>query len=188
MERAASSYYENVKTMSPAVLDGDGKLMSFGDCLRERKEFFANQQIKMMIGKGAMESIDARDLQRAQDNIRRDFIFTGIAEYFDASILLLSQIIRWHPCAYGKLNSRSSKKRLVGEDLSTLRRINYLENVLYEEARDKLLVKMSCAGRKFDVALSELSKLTSEAAKNGRHAAHALSDNNQAIKSFLRDS
>ena len=40
VERAASSYYENVKIMSPAVLDGDGKLMSLTDCLREREQFF----------------------------------------------------------------------------------------------------------------------------------------------------
>ena len=40
MEQAASNYYENVKIMSPAVLDGDGKLMSLTDCLRERELIF----------------------------------------------------------------------------------------------------------------------------------------------------
>ena len=187
VERAASSYYENVKIMSPAVLDGDGKLMGLTDCLREREQFFANQQIKMMIGKGSMETIDAHDLERAQDNIQKDFIFTGIAEYFDASILLLSRIIRWHPCAYGKLNSGTSKKRLKGKDRSTLRRINYLENVLYENARDNLLAEMRSAGGKFDAALAELSKFTAEATKNGQHAAHALSGNHTAIKIFMND-
>ena len=40
VERAASSYHENVKIMSPAVLDRRGKLMNFGDCLRGRERSF----------------------------------------------------------------------------------------------------------------------------------------------------
>ena len=185
LERAASSYYENVKIMSPAVLDGDGKLMSFGDCLREREEFFANQQIKMMIGKGAMETIDARDLQRAQDNIQRDFIFTGISEYFDASILLLSRLIRWHPCTYGSLNVKFDRGKIDRQDLLTLRKINHFECCLYQDTLNNLLRSMRGAGKKFDAALAELSSATAAATVAGAQAARPSPNEHYAIKSFL---
>ena len=127
VERAISSHYENVKAMSPAVLNRNGELMSFGECLKEREEFFANQQIKMIIGKGSMEPVDASDLEHAKDNIRRDFIFTGISEYFDASILLLSRLIKWRPCTYGRLNVKLDKGQIDRHDLLTLHRINHFE-------------------------------------------------------------
>ncbi|OUW30353.1 MAG: hypothetical protein CBD27_01650 [Rhodospirillaceae bacterium TMED167] len=185
VERAISSYHENVKIMSPAVRDGNGELMSFGECLREREEFFANQQTKMISGKGSMEPVDASDLERAQKNIQKDFMFIGISEYFDASILLLSRLIHWRPCTYGKLNARSNKGRLDGQELFNLQKINHFDAILYKNALDDLLRDMRGAGKKFDAALAELAQSTSVAAVTGTQAAHALSDDHFAIKSFI---
>ena len=185
VKRAISSYYENVKIMSPAVLDRDGNLMGLGTCLREREEFFSNQQLKMFIAKGAMDPVGKSDLEIAQKNMERDFIFSGISEYFDASILLLSRLIGWNPCAYGTLNARPTQERLEAEDLSTLRRINHLENILYQDALDNLLRNIRCAGKSFDSALTELSNTTSEAAKREIQAAQPLPDDCFAINDFL---
>ena len=185
--RAISSYYENAKRMSPAVVDQDGELMTLEDCLSKREEFFANQQLKMIIGKGAMEPVKPRDLETARDNIYHDFIFTGITEYFDASILLLSRMIGWRPCTYGRLNAKPNTKRLSDSDFLQLQHINYFENRLYEEALSSLLSDMRDGGDVFDHALKELSESTTKTAVSEITEAQLLTSNNIKITSFLRD-
>jgi len=183
--RAVSSYYENEKVGSPAVRRDDGSFMTLEECLHERGEFFANQQLKMLVGKGAMEPLDEEDLAVALSNLSRFFLFVGLSEYFDASILLLSKLVGWSPCSYGQLNIGSGAVQLDEQVSSTLAQLNELETRLYNSVTKNFFSKMRRAGRKFDRALGELTKTTSAARRVGLRQAEFLDRDHTAIKSYL---
>ena len=141
----------------------------------------------MIIGKGAMEPVEPEDYDTALDHIKNDFIFAGITEYFDASILLLSRIIGWHPCTYGRLNAKPNTQRLPDSDLLKLKHINSFESLLYEEILNDLLGHISGGGHEFETALKELSLSTAATAVSGNNEAKLLTRENSKIALFLEN-
>ena len=185
--RAISSYYENAKSGSPAVRRDNGEVMDLRECIENKQQFFANQQLKMLIGKNTMDVLDNADLQTASDNFARDFLFTGISEYFDASILLLSKRLGWRPCIYGRLNTGVAQTGIENRVLESLKELNQLEIELYEERRELLLRKMRREGRRFDSALGQLVAASSAAFKKfgGASGATEITGKGNALKSYL---
>ena len=97
-------------------------------------------------------------MRKAEENIRNDFLFTGVSEYFDVSVLILSKLIGWRPCIYGRLNSGSNRTKISRNELSILERINSFDAQLYKGVMNRLLENMDSEGGNFGKALKELSK------------------------------
>ena len=78
-------------------------------------------------------------LQKALENIRRDFALVGIAERFDDSLLVLSRMYGWRSIGYVKLNvGRSERPKLSPSILEAIDAQIALERELYSQAREIL--------------------------------------------------
>jgi hypothetical protein len=168
VSRAISSYYENLTRGEEIVFGDDGARLSLSQCLDRSPEYFANQHLKMLIGRATMHETDRSDLENCINNMVEHFSFVGITEYFNASILLLSKQLQWRPCQFGNMNLRKMETNVEDADVTRLIELNQLDLELYEHWCEVLLNRMRRAGRSFDLALGNLTSATKDVRADDR--------------------
>jgi len=95
-----------------------------------------NGQVRMISGCGRFVPIDQcgeQHLQQAKDNLERHFLFAGLAERFDESLLVLKRLLEWKQPFYTRKNvtdhpNASAVDRNV---VQTIREKNQLDVELY---------------------------------------------------------
>jgi hypothetical protein len=102
--------------------------------------FLAGAQDDFFINRTPIGECDQALLDRAIENIERDFILVGLTEYFDQSLLLMKEMMGWRSCLYLKRNvTKKQKKLAVSSELKEkIRAKNHLDVVLYQYAEERL--------------------------------------------------
>lgn len=82
---------------------------------------------------------DERMLDRAIENVRRDFAFLGIAERFDESLIALSRMYGWRNISYVRLNQgRSPRPTITPRIRAAIEPQLALDRELYVQATEML--------------------------------------------------
>ncbi|MED3882339.1 sulfotransferase family 2 domain-containing protein [Priestia megaterium] len=109
------------------------KQMSLEDYIDMDNEKFklrnANMQTRFLSGGNTI------DLEKAKENINKNFAFVGITEMFDESLFLLQKKLGWKNVKYSKVNvnkSRPLKDQISLEVLQKIKMKNQLDIELYE--------------------------------------------------------
>ena len=80
-------------------------------------------------------------LDLALSNLEKYFIFSGLTEKFDLSMLMLSKLLGWKKLPYyRRQNTKKSKEKdykVTDQDIASLRAQNQLDIQLYETAKQK---------------------------------------------------
>ncbi|MGB2925465.1 MAG: sulfotransferase family 2 domain-containing protein [Limnothrix sp.] len=102
--------------------------------------FIAGDQDDHFINRTPIGECDELLLETAIDNIERHFIFVGLTEYFDQSLLLMKEIFEWNSCLYLRRNvTKKSKKTAVSPELrKKIAEKNELDTRLYEYVEKRL--------------------------------------------------
>jgi hypothetical protein len=85
-------------------------------------------------------SIPESDLfEAARANIEKHFVFVGIMEDFDTSIILLAKILNWGNIYYKQRNISQKKEPTLSEDsIAMLRVLNEQDEKLYRYVQEKI--------------------------------------------------
>ena len=131
----------------------------------ETPELF-NLQTRMIAGQRNDETsgIDRSTLEIAKKNLEEKFCFVGLTEEFDASLVLLSEVLGWNIPFYMKRNVTSERvgpKRVNAETDRLLREANALDLELHQFARDLFEVKRRAAGTAFESKFDKFQRLNS---------------------------
>ncbi len=132
-----------------------------------------NAQVRYLAGTGG----DIVDVARGQctrtmldvaiERLEESFVFVGIVEQFDESLVLLRRTFNWRGCYYVASNVTKRRRRtqeLQSAELALLNEHNELDCELYRYAKSLLERKVAEAGASF---AGELAQFRS---RNKRHA------------------
>ncbi|MHC4775849.1 MAG: sulfotransferase family 2 domain-containing protein [Planctomycetota bacterium] len=95
-------------------------------------------------------------LEVAKRRLDEHFLFVGITERFDASVILLRRILGWRSCYYATSNvtrERRSKEEMPPPTLDLLREYNTLDLALYDHARARFEDRLREEGPSFQAEL-----------------------------------
>lgn len=108
--------------------------------------FIAGDPDDYFINRTPIGECDELLLKKAIDNIESSFLFVGLTEYFDQSLLLMKEIFEWDSCLYLRRNvTKKSKKTTVSPELRQkiaekndldVRLYKYVENRLKEQLKE----------------------------------------------------
>lgn len=84
-------------------------------------------------------AIGPEHLQQALDNIEKHFLFVGLTERFDESIVLMSRALGWPMPYYWKQNRGKNKKpEILNEaDIAAVKAYNQYDLLLYEKMKQR---------------------------------------------------
>ena len=103
--------------------------------------------------------INEADLELAIKNFDTYFQIFGLTEYFNESLVLLSDYMKWAPLYYVKENKSSFKAEELDEETEKLiEACNKYDEVLYKHAHAKFLKMMADKRGVLDKGLEELKK------------------------------
>jgi hypothetical protein len=152
--RAISSYYEGRKTQTSRLTKADGTLMTLAESMVAYRNSYDNQQTRYLVGKSGRETLSMADVDAAIDALERDFLYAGLVEKFDQSILLLSKRIGWKPCSYRPLN-QGSQHEIQQSDIETLVGLNHYDQLVYDHVQEKNAADSKIDGTLFQAAFEE---------------------------------
>ena len=135
----------------------------------ETPELF-NLQTRMIAGERT-SGLDRSTLEIAKKHLEEKFCFVGLTEEFDASLILLSDMLGWNVPFYMKRNVTSERIAPQSIDAETdqlLRDANALDIELHQFARDLFKAKRRAAGTAFESKLVEFQRLNSIGARAQR--------------------
>ena len=167
IHRVLSTYYYVLnQTNNPQNLSTSNNQMTIYDFVQSGvNPFLINGQTQLIAGKTSKSNdplIRSEELfLKAKYNIDNHFIFIGITELFDESILLLKNLLNWTTPYYSRAN-RTKKKpnynEISPEIRSFIEEHNQLDQKLYEAARESLNRKITASGSEFQNKVSRFKK------------------------------
>ena len=125
INRVLSTYYYVLSQKNnPQNLSTANNQMTIYDFVQSGvNPFLINGQTKLISGKtGNIDNpiIESEELfSLAKENIENDFLFLGITEMFDETILILKNMLGWH-MPYYSIANRTKKKPNYDEDNPTI--------------------------------------------------------------------
>ncbi|MCD6364181.1 MAG: sulfotransferase family 2 domain-containing protein [Synergistetes bacterium] len=127
--------------------------------LEKNKSWVSNLQTAYISGE---DHVDLKALRKAKDNLKKDFLFIGITELFDESLLILRKLLGLKDIYYGLPRNATQFKHLMeraNEDLFLeVERVNRYDMELYEYAKDLLMEHIKNYGSDFSRDLEEFRK------------------------------
>lgn len=149
-----------------------------------------NMSVRFLAGKidKPYLTINEEDLQLAIKNFDENFFIFGITEYFDESLVLLSDYMKWPPLYYVRENKSKYKidpKELDEETENLIKQCNRYDEVLYKHALTKFLKLLE---KKRDIVNKGLIELraTNEKHKNVLFWRNKLSLLYSSIRRFFK--
>ncbi|WP_448871328.1 sulfotransferase family 2 domain-containing protein [Desulfobulbus propionicus] len=129
------SLYNHLKNLQFA-----GSEISFSELLKNKGSQFRNNQSRYIAGWGTQKM-----LETAIQNIEKDFLFVGITERFNESLLLASHDLGWQLKPYKRRNVTSTmwatnyadQLRNDKESMQELQKLNTIDMQLYEYANKR---------------------------------------------------
>jgi len=170
IKRILSTYYYIInQPNNPQNLSNAKKTMSIYDYINSGiNPFLINGQTQLIAGNEC--SIDdpyiksSELLEIAKNNINENFIFAGITEKFDESILLLKRMLNWKSPYYSKANQTKNKPDYNKIDINVrdfIKEHNQLDIDLYNYVRKLINKKIDEAGNDFLIELNRYRKINS---------------------------
>jgi len=99
-------------------------------------------------------------LEVAKQRLDEHFLFVGITERFDASVILLRRILGWRSCYYATSNvtrQRKSVDEMPPPTLDLLREYNTLDLDLYDHACARFEERVGAEGPSFETELDRFA-------------------------------
>lgn len=104
-------------------------------------------------------TVNEEDLKTAIKNFDTNFVVFGLTEYFDESLVLLADHMKWSPLYYIKENRSSytiDKKELDEETETLILACNKFDEILYKHALDRFFKLMNGKKDALEKGLKEL--------------------------------
>lgn len=173
----ALSFYSYVRTHPEHYLHRrlmEERLDLKGLLQREATPELFNLQTRMIAGErnNSARGLDRSALEIAKGNLEANFCFVGLTEEFDASLILLGEMLGWNVPFYMKRNVTSERIRQDGVDPETerlLREANALDLELYQFAGTLFEARRRAAGPAFESKLGRFQQLNSIGASAQRN-------------------
>lgn len=126
------------------------KSSSTNDAKRYTKKLGLNQ-MSWDLGMVSNHFENVEMINKHIDMVEKDFDFIMMFEHFDASLVLLANLLQWplEQVAYLPLNTRNDtfKEILSNEDANRLKIINMADNMLYDRFLQQFKVKINEYGK-----------------------------------------
>ncbi|HST29303.1 MAG TPA: sulfotransferase family 2 domain-containing protein [Chthoniobacterales bacterium] len=173
----ARSFYSHVRTHPEHYLHRrliEERLDLKGLLERNATPELFNLQTRMIAGErsNAGLGLERSALEVAKQNLETNFCFVGLTEEFDASLIMLSEMLNWNRPFYMRRNVTSERKGPESLDPETdrlLREANALDLELYQFAKSLFEARRQGAGPAFESKLRHFQRLNSIGAGVQRH-------------------
>jgi hypothetical protein len=168
VERVLSTYYYVLSNRNnPQNLSTLGKQMSIYEFIESGiNPFVLNGQTQLISGiTGSIDNpiIQSEELYTlAKKNIENHFLFLGITEMFDESILILKDLLGWHMPYYSFANRTKKKTNydaINPKVISFIKEYNQLDIRLYNFAKTTLLNRMEEDNNNIRGRISKFKKI-----------------------------
>ena len=168
INRVLSTYYYVLSQKNnPQNLSTSNNQMTIYDYVQSGvNPFLINGQTQLISGKtGNIDNpiIKSEELfSLAKENIANDFLFLGITEMFDETILILKNMLGWHMPYYSIANRTKNKPNYDAVDptvISFLKEHNQLDIKLYNITKTSLLNKIAEENDIFQNRINKFKKI-----------------------------
>ncbi len=160
------SFYHHTMTYDPEWKDKPVSLVKF---IHSKNPQMNNHQTRIVSGMGApFNQCPEEMLWKAIENIEKDFLFVGVSELFDESLLVLSETVGWSDPFYIKENvskGRPNTEYFSQMEINVIKNHNQLDLLLYGYVKKKLLAQIAAKGLSFKDKLRSFRDQNKEAAK-----------------------
>ncbi|NCC52049.1 MAG: hypothetical protein EOM20_12645 [Spartobacteria bacterium] len=167
LERVLSLYYfirQRPRHYLHELVGGQG--MSLPDLLTAgASSELTNAQTRLLAGEPYASAAPCSDAmyEKARAHLASHFIFTGLTERFDESLLLLRDTLRWRGLPFyvrRNVNAhRPPRQALSDETLDALRAHNHYDLALYQTVRDSFDARLAEQGPRFQKRLARFRAL-----------------------------
>lgn len=128
-------------------------------------------QMSWDLGMDTKDFDDTKLINKHINMVEKDFDFVMIFEYFDASLVLLADLMCWplEQMAYLPLNTRSDSLRpiLSDHDVNWLKKLNTADSMLYDRFLQKFKEKINGFGvEKLKSGMAKLMAINQEITEN----------------------
>ena len=168
INRVLSTYYYVLSQKNnPQNLSTSNNQMTIYDYVQSGvNPFLINGQTQLISGKtGNIDNpiIKSEELfSLAKENIANDFLFLGITEMFDETILILKNMLGWHMPYYSIANRTKNKPNYDAVDptvISFIKEHNQLDIKLYNITKTSLLNKIAEENDIFQNRINKFKKI-----------------------------
>tara|TARA_Y100000780_G_scaffold74421_1_gene66813 strand:+ start:29 stop:847 length:819 start_codon:yes stop_codon:yes gene_type:complete len=168
VKRVLSTYYYILnQENNPHNLSTDNKQMTIYDYIKSGiNPFLINGQTQLISGKtGDIDNpiIESEELfSLAKENIENDFLFLGITEMFDETILILKNMLGWHMPYYSIANRTKKKPNYDAVNptiISFIKEHNQLDIKLYNITKTSLLNRIAEENDIFQNRINKFKKI-----------------------------
>ena len=168
INRVLSTYYYVLSQKNnPQNLSTSNNQMTIYDYVQSGvNPFLINGQTQLISGKtGDIDNpiIESEELfSLAKENIENDFLFLGITEMFDETILILKNMLGWHMPYYSIANRTKNKPNYDAVDptvISFLKEHNQLDIKLYNITKTSLLNRIAEENDIFQNRINKFKKI-----------------------------
>ncbi len=158
IERTISDYYERIHRTPNRYKTSDGRIMDISEMIEKFPNEMENHQTKYIAGIILDRKITKNDCAKALENIESKFIFCGLLEEFDTSILMMSQIFGWPLCVYQSLNKGAPKLFVEKKHQRILQKANKIDSILYKNIKEIFQNSFDKRGKVFKEAATKYKK------------------------------
>jgi len=168
INRVLSTYYYVLSQKNnPQNLSTSNNQMSIYDFVQSGvNPFLINGQTQLISGKtGNIDNpiIESEELfSLAKENIENDFLFLGITEMFDETILILKNMLGWHMPYYSIANRTKKKPNYDAVNptiISFIKEHNQLDIKLYNITKTSLLNRIAEENDLFQDRINKFKKI-----------------------------
>ncbi len=168
INRVLSTYYYVLSQKNnPQNLSTSNNQMTIYDFVQSGvNPFLINGQTKLISGKtGNIDNpiIESEELfSLAKENIENDFLFLGITEMFDETILILKNMLGWHMPYYSIANRTKKKPNYDAVNptiISFIKEHNQLDIKLYNITNTSLLNRIAKENDIFQNRINKFKKI-----------------------------
>lgn len=168
INRVLSTYYYVLSQKNnPQNLSTSNNQMTIYDFVQSGvNPFLINGQTKLISGKtGNIDNpiIESEELfSLAKENIENDFLFLGITEMFDETILILKNMLGWHMPYYSIANRTKKKPNYDAVNptiISFIKEHNQLDIKLYNITKTSLLNRIAEENDIFQNRINKFKKI-----------------------------
>ena len=168
INRVLSTYYYIMgQPSNPHNLSTDNNQMTIYDYFQSGvNPFLINGQTQLISGKtGNIDNpiIESEELfSLAKENIENDFLFLGITEMFDETILILKNMLGWHMPYYSIANRTKKKPNYDAVNptiISFIKEHNQLDIKLYNITKTSLLNRIAEENNIFQNKINKFKKI-----------------------------
>tara|TARA_B100000315_G_C14582399_1_gene591200 strand:- start:2208 stop:2915 length:708 start_codon:yes stop_codon:yes gene_type:complete len=137
--RTISQYKEHYVNHRYHLEDADGNILSLAGSVKNNPSLYANYQTGFLIGDEVSDLSDVANAELALKNLDSCFAVVGLVEYFDQSLALMSNLLKWQVDEIQQLNVKDIEVEVTPDLIEEIEAINSSDLIIYEAIKSKLL-------------------------------------------------